>query len=134
MKCCTTLPDCDVIAGVANSGTQWAAILSDRTNLEFANILKEPRESGMKRQVEGVLEGKRVILVDNCAESGISMLNAIEVVKAHGGIPVGVLLISGNDDAEFNFGVEYAYAFSVQLLMESAEDLGLKPKHEIVNV
>ena len=122
-----TLPECDVIGGVANSGTQWAAILSYKLNMPFANILKEPRKSGLKRQVEGDINGKKVVLVDDWMNTGGSIITAVETVKAHGGIPVGLLLIAGEEAAQHNFEIPYAFAISTQLLIEAAAELQLIP-------
>lgn len=121
------LPECDIIGGVANSGTQWAAILSYKLNMPFCNILKEPRKSGMKRQVEGDINGKKVVLVDDWMNTGGSIITAVETVKAHGGIPVGLLLIAGEEEVQHNFEIPYAFAISTKLLIETAAELQLIP-------
>ncbi|HEX5554274.1 MAG TPA: phosphoribosyltransferase family protein, partial [Chitinophagaceae bacterium] len=123
-----SLPECDVIGGVANSGTQWAAILSYKLNMPFANILKEPRKSGMRRQVEGDIQGKKVVLVDDWMNTGGSILTAIDTVKSHGGIPVGLLLIAGEEAVHHDFEFPYAFAISTQLLIEAAAKLDLIPE------
>jgi orotate phosphoribosyltransferase len=122
------LPECDVLGGVANSGTQWAAILSYKLNIPFANILKEPRKSGMKRQIEGDIYGKKVVLVDDWMNTGGSILKAVETVKAHGGVPVGMLLIAGEEAVQHDFEIPYSFAISTQLLIEAAAELELIPE------
>lgn len=128
-----TLPECGVIGGVANSGTQWAGILSHKFNMPFANILKEPRKSGMKRQVEGDIYGKKVVLVDDWMDTGGSILTAVETVKAHGGIPVGILLIAGDEAAQHDFEIPYVFAISTKSLIEAAAELQLIPEELITD-
>lgn len=123
----SNLPEYDVIAGVANSGTQWAGILAFKLNMPFCNILKEPRKSGMKRQVEGDINGKKIVLVDDWMNTGGSIITAVETVKAHGGIPVGILLIAGEEAVQHDFEIPYAFAISTQLLIEAAFELQLIP-------
>jgi orotate phosphoribosyltransferase len=121
------LPKCDVVGGVANSGTQWASTVAYKLNMPFCNVLKEPRKSGMKRQIEGSIEGKRIVLVDDWMNTGGSILNAVEIVKSHGGIPVGLLLIAGDETVQHKFEIPYAFAISTQLLIAAAADLNLIP-------
>lgn len=84
----------DVIAGVAKAGTPWGAWLAWAKRLPFANVLLDgPRGSGLQREVEGDVGGRRVALVDNWVRSGASIRQAAEVVKRAGGTPVAVLAI-----------------------------------------
>ncbi len=122
------LPECDIIGGVANSGSHWAATLAYKLNMPFANILKEPRKSGMKRQIEGDIYGKRLLLVDNWMNTGDSLRKATEIVKKSGGISVGLLCIAGKEPILYDMGLPYAFAFSTQLLLEAAADICIIPE------
>jgi orotate phosphoribosyltransferase len=120
-----TMPSFDMLGGVANSGTPWAATLAYKLNLPFCNILKEARLSGMQRQIEGDVTGKKVILIDNWINTGESILHAADVIRKHGGDPVGILAIASENRPML--GLPLAYAVEINLLIAAAYDLNLIP-------
>ena len=110
----------DVIAGVSRGGTTWGAWLAWLDNKPYAGVLLDgPRTSGLQREVEGDVQGKRVLLVDNWIRSGESIRKAVEVVRRAGGIPVGVVSIvrTGQPDV----GVPVHAAWQISDLVASAE-------------
>jgi len=94
-KCLEIFDDCNVIGGIAKSGTTWGAWLSWKLRIPFANILLEgKRNSGLQREIEGNVKGKNIVLIDNWLRSGTSILNAIEVVNRNGGNVSGTIVIT----------------------------------------
>lgn len=80
-------PAFDTVGGVAKAGTAWGAWLAWAMDKPFANILLDgPRASGLRREVEGDVAGRRVLIVDNWARSGASLRAAATVVERAGGI------------------------------------------------
>lgn len=91
------IPRLEVLAGIANSGTPWAAVLAERTGLAFTNVLIDgPRRSGLSRQLEPDhnLTGKRAVLVDNWINNGGSLARAAALLHQAGSQVVGVLTVS----------------------------------------
>lgn len=90
--------DSDVaIAGVANSGSILAAILADRLNRSFINLLVDgPRKRGLSRQVEpeNIVAGQPMLLVDNWITTGSSLQSAARLVVDAGGTVVGAVVVS----------------------------------------
>ena len=95
-------PSFDVVVGVATSGIIWAAWLAERLDLPYATVLKEPRRSGMQRQVEGDVRDQNLILVDNVVASGTSICSAVRAVRQVGGYPVAVMSLVGNSAVNLN--------------------------------
>jgi len=124
LKECGQLPAFDVLGGISKSGTIWAAWAAWASNKPFANILLEgKRESGLQREVEGDVQGLRVLLVDNWARSGNSILKAAEVVSRVGGIPVAALTVVRRDDIGLPFPLSSPWTISQ--LLDAAHVEGL---------
>lgn len=120
------LPPFDMLAGVAHSGTPWAATLAYKLNVPFCNILQVPRKSGMQRQIEGDVQGKRVVLMDNWVNTGASVIHAAKVAREHGGEPAGILAIAG-ECAPALLDLPLVYALQTDKLITAAIDQELIP-------
>lgn len=119
----SSLPEHDALAGVVRAGTTWACWLAWEKGLPLANILVNgPRETGLKRDVEGDISGQRVILVDNWIKSGASVKTAAEAVRRAGGTVVGVLTIVKEGDPQV--GVPIHSAWDLEELLGAARELG----------
>lgn len=109
-------PDHDVVAGIAKSGTIWAAWLAWAEGLPFANVLLDgPRASGLQREVEGDVRGRRVLLIDNWARSGRSLREGIDVVDRAGGRAIGVLTVVR--DQPVDLGIPHLGAWELKDLL-----------------
>jgi orotate phosphoribosyltransferase len=81
-------------------------------------VRKETKAHGLQRRVEGpVIEGRRVLVVEDTTTTGGSPLAALAAVREAGATPVGVATIADRDtgagakiEAE---GVPYRYAYSL---------------------
>lgn len=113
-----------VIGGVAKSGTVWGAWLAWQIGLPFANILLAgPRSSGLQREVEGMIEGLSVLLVDNWVHSGESLAQAVEVVRRNRGIVCGALSLVARPPGLLTH--PFACLYAEDTLVESATRIGL---------
>lgn len=118
------LPPFDVLAGIAKSGTVWAAWVAWANDLPFANVLLDgPRSSGLQREVEGDISGRRVLLVDNWMRSGDSFVRAKEVVLRSGGRPVGGITIVRFSEKEIGLPMESIWELKDLLLIAKREGL-----------
>jgi len=116
----------DVIAGLSKSGTVWGAWLAWHEQLPFANVLPEPRMAGLQRQVEGEIESKSVMLVDNWIRTGTSIAVACSAIRKAGGNVSGVLAIVAHPSVVMS---EPLYScWGLTELLNGAVELGLAPQ------
>lgn len=72
-------PEVEIIAGVATGGMPLGILIADRMGLPFVYVRQEPKEHGLKRQVEGEYsKGDKVVLIEDLVSTGKSSLKAIE--------------------------------------------------------
>jgi orotate phosphoribosyltransferase len=76
------LDNFDCIASVPTSGLVIASALAIQTIKPLVYIRQKPKEYGTESLIEGKIpEGSRVLLVDDVGTTGLSLLNAIKVLK-----------------------------------------------------
>jgi orotate phosphoribosyltransferase len=123
-RCAAGGPAFDTIGGVAKAGTSWGAWLAWVMDKPFANVLLDgPRASGLQREVEGDIAGRRVLVVDNWTRSGDSLRAAATVIERAGGVCVGALTIVRHPAADP--GLLLCSPWTIQELLSAALDLGL---------
>jgi orotate phosphoribosyltransferase len=119
-----TLPRFDVFGGISKSGTIWGAWCALLENIPFANILLDgARESGLQRDVEGDVVGRKVLLVDNWIHSGDSILKATEVIQRAGAVPVAALSVARH--CTVSLPIPIASAWTITELLDAARIEGL---------
>ena len=76
----------DVIAGTATAGIPPATSLADMLKTPLIYVRPNPKEHGMKNQIEGVLrQNQNVIVVEDLISTGGSALNAVNAIREAGG-------------------------------------------------
>ncbi|MDO8523925.1 MAG: orotate phosphoribosyltransferase [bacterium] len=76
----------DVVAGVESGAIAPAALLASVLKKRFVYIKKKPKDHGLKRMIEcGDVAGSKVLLVEDLVSTGLSSLNAVQVVREAGG-------------------------------------------------
>lgn len=76
---------CDVIAGVATGGIPMGVMIADRLIKPFIYVRQEPKEHGLRKQVEGVFEiGDNVVLIEDHVSTGGSSIKAIAGLREVG--------------------------------------------------
>jgi orotate phosphoribosyltransferase len=96
----------EAIAGVATAGIAQGALVADLLEMPFLYVRPQPKSHGMGNQIEGkLIEGQKVVLIEDLISTGGSSLKAAEAVKAAGGEVVGMAAIFtyGFEIAEQNF-------------------------------
>lgn len=76
----------DSVAGGETAGIPFAAWVADRLQLPMQYIRKKPKGFGRNAQIEGqLLDGQRVLLVEDLATDGKSKVNFVKAVRDAGG-------------------------------------------------
>ncbi len=119
----------DVVAGVATGGIPWASMIAYEMGKPLAYVRSERKSHGTSRLVEGVVEGRQVLVVDDVATTGSSLARAIKAIRDHGGKPVAALVIvdrcQGARERLRELGVELYSLTTAHELVEELYSLGL---------
>jgi len=123
--------DYDVIAGIETSGIVHAAYLGCLLNKPIAYIRKKPKGHGTKSLVEGLINGRRVLLIDDVVTTGNTLIKAIKSIRDNGGIIEDALVIidrcEGASERLVDYGVRLQYILSSDLIMDTLL------KHEVID-
>ncbi len=77
----------DAVAGGETAGIPYAAFVSDALDLPMLYVRKKPKGFGRNAQIEGqLLEGQRVLLVEDLASEGGSKINFVNALRNAGAI------------------------------------------------
>lgn len=103
-----TLGEFDRVAGVATAGIPIATIVAYKLKKPLIYVRKEKKTHGTESEIEGELEpGNSVILVDDVATTGESLLKAALSIKEKGGIlRYAVVFVDREEGAEQNLKKE----------------------------
>ena len=75
----------DAVAGGETAGIPFAAWMADRLSLPMLYVRKKPKEFGRTTQIEGhVVEGQRVLLVEDMTSDGRSKINFCNALRQAG--------------------------------------------------
>ncbi|NEM97787.1 orotate phosphoribosyltransferase [Pontibacter burrus] len=127
-------PEAEAIAGVATAGIAQGALVADLLEMPFLYVRPEPKKHGMGNQIEGkLLEGQKVVLVEDLISTGGSSLKAAEAVRAAGAEVVGMAAIFtyGFAQADRNFenaGITLHCLSNYSALTEAAVANGYIPE------
>jgi len=92
----------DVIAGVATGGIGIGALVAEKMNLPFIYVRSAVKGHGMQNRIEGVLlNGQKVVVIEDLVSTGKSSLEAVEAIREAGGEVIGMASI-------FTYGFEVA--------------------------
>ena len=82
------------VAGVATGAIAIGAMIAERLNLPYAYVRPEPKEHGLKNQIEGnIKKGSNIVVIEDLISTGKSSLNAINALKSEGYNVMGMLSI-----------------------------------------
>jgi orotate phosphoribosyltransferase len=86
--------DFDSIGSVPTSGLIFGSALAYEVLKPLIYVRKDSKSHGTSKMVEGYLKpGAKVILVDDVITTGMSVSNAVGVIRANGGVVENVLAI-----------------------------------------
>ncbi len=120
----------DVVAGVEGAGVSHAAALAYRLNKPSIFVRQAAKTYGNKSRVEGCpVAGKRVLLIEDHISTGLSLLSAVEGLKAEGAEVTDCLAITsfGIDETQKLFEKEQVRCHEMidfRKVLEKAVELG----------
>ncbi len=86
--------DNDLIAGMELGAVPLAVALSLETGKPYVIIRKEKREHGTEKQIEGMnVKDKKVIIVEDVATSGSSILKSVNILRENKAIIHEVIVV-----------------------------------------
>lgn len=93
-------PGAEVIAGTATAGIPHAAWVSELLDLPMSYVRSKAKGHGKGNQIEGkVLEGQKVVVVEDLISTGGSVIEAVDALREAGCEVLGVVSI-------FTYGLE----------------------------
>lgn len=76
----------DAVAGGETAGIPYGAWIAEATGKPMLYVRKKPKGFGRDAQIEGnLVEGSRVLLVEDLATDGASKINFIDAIRTAGG-------------------------------------------------
>lgn len=123
-------PGVEAIGGVATAGIPHAALVADRLHLPMAYVRSKPKDHGQGRQIEGrLVEGAKLVLIDDLLSTGGSVLKAAAAAKREGVNVIGVAAIFSYQlpEAEANFAeakIPFTTLTNYTALIEAAKVKG----------
>jgi orotate phosphoribosyltransferase len=120
--------DFDRVAGVATAGVPIATLVAHKLKKPFLYVRKEEKAHGTKSLVEGVVNaGESVLIVDDVATTGGSLLRAVDALRERGGkVENVVVLIDREQGAAENLAKEGVRLISLMTSSRLIEELHLK--------
>ena len=93
-KKATSMPEFDVVAGVATAGIAFGALLADRLKKPMVYVRSKAKEHGRQNMIEGQLEGtERILVIEDLISTGQSSLKAVAGLRSAGVEVKGLLAI-----------------------------------------
>lgn len=84
----------EVLAGTATAGIPHAAFTAQKMNLPMSYVRSSSKKHGKGNQIEGrVLEGQKVVVVEDLISTGGSAIEAADALTAHGADVLGIVAI-----------------------------------------
>jgi len=115
--------DYDVIAGIETSGIVHAAYLGCLLNKPIAYIRKKPKGHGTRSLVEGLINGRRILLIDDVVTTGNTLVKAVKSIRDNGGIIEDAIVIidrcEGASKRLTDYGVRLQYILSSDLIIDT---------------
>jgi orotate phosphoribosyltransferase len=92
------------LAGVPTAGVAYAAVVALNLAKPLLYVRNEQKKHGRERRIEGLLQpGDRVVLLDDVATTGKSILEAADAIRGEGGIVAdAVVLLDRQQGAQEN--------------------------------
>ena len=85
--------DFDVVAGIETAGIVHAAYLGCLLEKPIAYVRKKTKAHGTRKLVEGAVENKNVLLIDDVSTTGGSLEYGVKTLREYGAIVKDVVVI-----------------------------------------
>lgn len=111
----------DVVIGPAMGAVQMAYEVSRSIGCENFFTEREDGKMALRRGFE-VTKGMRCLLVEDVVTTGGSVAEVAELVKASGGVVVGIGSIVDRSNGKVNFGVPFKAVYPVEVVSWEEND------------
>lgn len=120
----------DYICSVPTSGLAFASALSYDMGKPFVYVRKGVKEHGTSKVIEGYLSpGAKVLIIDDVATTGKSIVDAVEAIKSNGGVVEHALVLidrlEGAKDALKANGVKLLSVAKISEIVDVLFDTGM---------
>lgn len=126
--------DFDMILGVVTGGVPFASFIACKLNKPMGYIRAEKKGHGTERLLEADVDGKKVIVVDDVATTGGSILKAVEEVRKAGGKVEHALVIVDREEGAFekleSVGIRLLSVYKVSEILNSLIKSNLVAENE----
>ncbi|NPA04756.1 MAG: orotate phosphoribosyltransferase [Crenarchaeota archaeon] len=114
------IDDVDVIAGLATAGIPWATLLAAHYSKPLAYVRSRGKGHGLGRMVEGAeCRGRRILIVDDVATTGGSLLHGVRALRSEGGVvEYALVIVDRGQGARENLAREGVELLSLTTLSE----------------
>lgn len=127
----------DVIAGVATAGIPQGVLVAQELGLPFIYVRSKAKEHGTGSLIEGeVVEGQRVVVIEDLISTGKSSLQAVDALRNAGLSVAGLVAIFtyGFQQADDNFAAakcRYSTLSNYNALIDYAAEHAIIAKSDI---
>ncbi|MGE5556827.1 MAG: orotate phosphoribosyltransferase [Methanocella sp.] len=127
------------IAGVPIAGIPFASQIAYNLKKPFLYIRKDIKLHGRERRVEGILiSGDKVLVIDDLLTTGLTLKNAVDAVRAEGGIVTDVMVFLDREEGgkqllESN-GVKVHTLLNVSEVAQTLYDVGAIDKDSLKTI
>lgn len=128
----------DAVAGVATGGVPWATVVAYEARLPLVYVRDTKKAHATEKLVEGHLrKGSRVLLIDDVATTGSSLLEAANALREAGAtVGKSLVVVEREQGAKGRLkeqGIELLSVYTMSsLLSELAKHDSLKDRVEVV--
>jgi orotate phosphoribosyltransferase len=129
----------DRIAGVPIAGIPFASQIAYNLRKPFLYVRKDQKQYGRERRVEGVLiSGNKVLLVDDLLTTGLTLKNAVDAVRAEGGVVTDLVVFldreEGGKQLLENDGVKVHALLKVSEVAKTLFEIGAIDKESLKTI
>lgn len=129
----------DTLASVPTSGLVFGSALAYEMNKPFIYARKDLKAYGTHKMIEGFLEaGSKVIIVDDVATTGTSIISAVDIMRANGGIVEDAVALvdrhEGAEDKLKKMGVKLSSVVGVNEIVNTLYKAGLIDENALESV
>ncbi|HEV3432561.1 MAG TPA: orotate phosphoribosyltransferase [Nitrososphaera sp.] len=129
----------DIFASVPTSGLVFGSALAYEMNKPFIYVRKDPKTYGTNKMIEGFFQpGSKVVIVDDVATTGTSLSNAVEIIRANGGIVEDVVALvdrhEGAEDKLKKIGIKLYAVAGINDIVNALYNAGLIDENALESV
>jgi len=140
-KLLSKISNVEGVAGVAVAGIPFSSVLGYKLSLPSLIVRPQPKEHGLKKQVEGVVkQGANIVLIDDLITTGGSKIPSIEALRDEGYTVQDLVVLIDRSENEIKELTEkgvklYSYTNMNQIFqtcLELAADILPENKKELI--